>query len=883
MAEMDIPGNDLSLSRSARQQTLLRKRDLPLGDSTPTEDLSLSDKSLISLLDGKTYLGAPNLPLTPPSLPADSTISQEARQPASPRIPDERVEGATDATPALQIDTVTPNVTPSRAVALLRKQEAQNPIYLSMSSREESFTTAKEAQSSDEEKEKITSLTTLRVPKQRSPHSRTNSLSDGGKGSTSGSGHSTPKKRTTGGGKPLEFPSFDTQRDASWENSGRGLGKRAKDTSQEEKHRGDSDKPPTSSVHRGRGVHNEIEDTQETDNDPIIVKFAKDIGWLGPQEQHGGNAETQNRRFSVTSVNSTITIEAIVIDVPQQRRRTLRHIRKNESLRSSSLPVRRPRNRDPALLDSTEPQRRLSHKSARLSNQDRGSVASDTSLDPSAVSHRRKPKEEVIPVVVIPQRRSSLKGSARSSRNHSLARSTKSARRPTTAPNGGTASFDVVQRPRAMSESLPTRPKDLRTAFRKSGITAPRIPVRRSSLSAPTNRSNSRAASLTSNTLPFQPLPYETPFPITRPESQSGPVPPVVTVSTNGAPEGLPSASQVVEQPTHTPYVDDNAGQHSPLLPPLTPFQPSIQSLSPGPIEISEAKAVPFFAHNNESILIVEPSQPTSSRTHQSIRSQAPLRLDTDETVTPPAEMANTNVDSPLRNPRPPPKPPVSNSTGPSIAPVGPGKAHGTGTIGRRFGSLRRAISLKRRSELSPSITTHRVRNPKAGKDIDDSQQAFWRPRPFWDDIKDSEMDQCTGSRPQQPATNDQQDAKNDNTYVRNSLGIPQSKAILQAPISLIRRVSNRARVRNARPMNVSHVSLASSALSRRSRRNRHYVVPRLGVRLPRHPLKDMRDWMTRTRRQREEEKLEARRDELRKKIGVIVPVEDDNRHVGAV
>lgn len=862
MAEMDTPDNDLSIPRTARKQTFPRKQDLPFGDCTPTEGSSLSERSLVFLLDGKTCLGAPSLPLTPPSLPPDSTISYDTRQSTSPHIADNPLEGTTGATSALQVDTLTPNITLSRAATLPRTQEAQDPIYLSMSSREESFTTAREALSSDEEKEKM------------SPEC--------GNRSISGSGHSTPKQHTTGGTAPIDLATFDGQRDDIQGGNSRGLGKRMENPTQEGLQ---NYGPRVSSVYRG-DLRNSIQDTEVADRDPIIRKFADDIGWLDSQEKPGGTTESRNRRLSGTSVNSTITIEAIVIDVPQQKRRTLRHIRKNESLRSSSLPVRRPRNRDAIPSDSTETQRRLSHRSARLSNQDRGSTQSDMSLNPTAVSHRRKPLEEVIPVVVIPQRRSSLKGgSTRSSRNHSLTRSTNSARRPTTAPNGGTASFDVVQRrPRAMSESLPARPKDLRAEFRMSGITAPRIPVRRSSLSAPTSRNTSRAVSMTSNTQPFHPLPFERPLPITSPESAKDPAPPVVAMGSNGDPEGPPLLLQPGEH-THADesHVDDAAGFYSPLLPPLTPFQASIQSLSPGPIEISEAKAVPFFVHNNESILVVEPSQPTSSRTHQSIRSQPPLRLNTDETVTPPTEMVNATVDSPLRNPRPPPKPPVPNSVGTRRATTNFEQAQEVGTIGRRWGSLRRAISLKRQSDISPSITTHIVRNPKAGQDIDGSQQAFWRPRPFWDDVKDSDMDQCTCPRPPNPGTDGQQDTKNGTGFVSNSLGIPQSKVIFQAPISLIRRVSNRTRARNTRPMNISHISLASSTISRRSRRNRHYVVPRLGVRLPRYPLKDMREWMARTRRKREEEKLEARREELRKKIGVVVPIEDNNQHIGAI
>ena len=871
---MEFSGEGLSFPRSGRHKGVPRKRIPVFDDSTPTADISGSGQSMSY---EKTYLGARGLPLTPPSLPPDSTNSQDAPPPISPEVLNDHEETG-NATSTCQINTLTPDFTPPPVVTSL-KQEAQNPIYLSMSSREESFMTAKEAQSSDEEdgKMNLSKPTLLRAPKQRPPHPlRTNTLTDSSASGTDGSGHSTPRKRTTGRTEPRDTDSFD----GPWVGrQGGNCPRRGKDAGSTTsggvpRHIGDGTLPPSVRAHRGRDLRQRTQTTENTETCPTRQKFAADFGWLPSQAQQDASA---GRPLSGVSMTSTITIEAIVIDTPPQKRRTLRHIRKSESLRSVSLPLPRPSSRAPNASNNTETQHRLSHKSARLSNQDRGSIVSDTSLTPSAASHRQKPREEVIPVVVIPVRHSSLKGSARNSRNHSLARSTKSGKRPTTAPDAGTGSFDVSQRrPRAMSESFSARPRNLRALNRNSGTTAPRIPVRKSSLSAPTSRNNSRTASLTSSIQP----PREAPPPAAQVEPRKrAPRPPPITLRASGTTEDPPLATQAAEQNARASYpIGSNVRLHSPIAEPLTPFQPSIMSISPGPIEISEARAVPFFAHNNESILVVDSSQ-SSSRTRQPLHGQDPQRQpQVAESITPPLEVPVITVDSPLQNPRPPPKPPVSNSSARSdencVETLR--KTEDTGALGRRWGSLRRAMSLRRQSEVPSSFPTHQARNPKKGKTMDSEQQSFWRPRPFWDDVKDTDLDECTCSRRPKSVTNKQRDTNN-GSFVGNSLGIPQSQTILQGPVSLIRRVSTRAQRRNARQaqMNLSHVSLASS---RRSRRNRHYVIPRLGLRFPRYPVKDMREWVSRAMREREQEKLEARREQLRKKIGARVPIEDDNQ-----
>lgn len=894
MAGMGISGHTWSPPLSERyllgaHKSPPRKQGSNMSKSIPTMEHSGAGHGMSSLSAGKAYLGVLSLPLTPPSLPPDSQGDDPVS--VSSHLGDDHVEQRGDATPTYQFETLTPDVTPPRVVTFLRKQEALKPIHPSMSSREDSFTTAKEVMSSDEEGEKVNppNPTVLRPPKQRPHHPlRTNTLTDSVASRTDGSGDSTPRKRTTGKPEPRFFDSFDGQWNYQQEKIRRQLGEGTGTAPND-------GKPPVEGLRlpsrRGQGLRERVKVTRQTNNEPAVQKFAADIGWQDSNEQRARLGETQVRRLSGMSITSTI--EAIVIDSPPQKRRTLRHTRKNASLRSASLPVPQTGNRSLPLLEGAGVQRRLSHKSARLSNQDRSSIASDMSLGPSVTSHRQKPVEEVIPVVVIPQRRSSLRTPTCSSRNHSLTRSTKSARRPTTAPDVGTGPFDIPpRRRRTMSESFPTMPTDWRASNRRSrSITGrPKIPARRSSLSAPTTRDNSRAVSLTSDIPVFQSPSHEAPAPPKEPESQKAPTSLAITLDASCTPNDPPKGFQVAERRGHTFHhtQDDNARPHSPLLPPLTPFQPSIQSLSPGPIEISEARAVPFFAHNNESILVVERGPPADFRAYQPyqpLHNKAPnSKLNTTQPQTPPSETPVVTVDSPLRNPRTPPKPPVSGASEAQNNPEASKKIEDGSSLGRRWGSLKRAVSLRRQSELSASLDTRRVRNPKAGKDVDSKEQPFWRPRPFWDDVKDSSPDECTCSHTPRPAIEGQYDGinNNSNAFVGNSLGIPQSKSIFQGPVSLIRRVSNRARSRNSRQMNMSHVSLASSMLSRRSRRNRHYVVPGLQVRLPLYPLKDMRQWLSQARRQREEEKLEARRDQLRKKI-TRVPIADNDQTIFTV
>jgi hypothetical protein len=302
-------------------------------------------------------------------------------------------------------------------------------------------------------------------------------------------------------------------------------------------------------------------------------------------------------------------------------------------------------------------------------------------------------------------------------------------------------------------------------------------------------------------------------------------------------------------------------------------------------VEISEARAVPFFSHNNESILVVERGPQAVTRPAATAAAMplagVPMDYYRGQRTPEPQNEDAVLVDSPLRNPRSPPKPPVTNA-----AQNGRGQAEtgqNGGTMVRRWSSLRRALSSRRNSEdtFSSALVIHHPKNPKAGKEIDSKQQPFWRPRPFWDDVngRESDLDDGNASRSQNPTTTTEARDVNGNTYIGNSLGIPQNKVIFHGPLSLIRRMSNRSRHRAARDVNISHVSLASTILSQHSHRMHRLVIPGLRLELPFISLKKMQERIRRTRRQREEERLEARRENLRRQIGPRVPIDDAGHH----
>ncbi|KAF2002179.1 hypothetical protein P154DRAFT_431533 [Amniculicola lignicola CBS 123094] len=232
-----------------------------------------------------------------------------------------------------------------------------------------------------------------------------------------------------------------------------------------------------------------------------------------------------------------------------------------------------------------------------------------------------------------------------------------------------------------------------------------------------------------------------------------------------------------------------------------TPFS----QISDTPIEVSEATAVSIYPHNNHSLLVVQ--HPTRSNTfpldgyetHALTELTYGMNLPTSylseerqshekvpeqpeqpsqprvmvEPSTPPMQIilpAHGAVDSPLKNPRQAPEPPVFMVIPPTpaaelerqLAPSLPGPPkHSDSHPQRRLSLVQRA---RRYSEtvISPFLARsssqrsryasdpHAHRNPQVPtvSDEEGTLHPFWRPRGFWDGFEDSDSESDDGVLP---------------------------------------------------------------------------------------------------------------------------------------
>ncbi|MCJ1371045.1 hypothetical protein MMC20_002260 [Loxospora ochrophaea] len=525
---------------------------------------------------------------------------------------------------------------------------------------------------------------------------------------------------------------------------------------------------------------------QKSNNSPpraSTERFAEQIEW--PMDDDNATStrlrDIDNRRLSQASGTSTI-IEAMVLDSPPQRRRTLRHTKKEGSLRAASSPTS---GSNRSSLVSNDLSHRLVHRNTKLPDRaNRASIGSDTSTSVGSGLGRSRP--ERIPVVVIPERRSSLKSSSsdskRNSRNLSLNSTRRQPSRPTTAPEDGVDFFGSKGRDRrTMSDSLP-KPVLFRPERRKGPESSPKIPTRSSSLSAPTSRNVSRTTSLTSASLrnhntqleqspqeqDHQQLPIQRPSP---PEITKSQTPPTIELPDDQSPPN----------PSHDPSTPNPESLHPPRSSLVTPFSiASGLSSTPGTFEVSEATAINIYPHNNHSILIVQ-QLPISNHnsSHPSERTavlaeNANISLTTPPTpsyltVSPTPSDLPTAINqtlplapSPLRTPRDPPilpavalipptpandpdQHPCPTNINTSSRPTSSSSA--TPSIRHR---VKRALSTPRRyseSFIAPlirSLTLGRtIRRPSVADDsADNALHPFWRPSGFWNDLEDSDEEE---------------------------------------------------------------------------------------------------------------------------------------------
>ena len=360
---------------------------------------------------------------------------------------------------------------------------------------------------------------------------------------------------------------------------------------------------------RGRSLRERLEESRRVESRPSTEKFARDIGWSHKMRSPEMKEQIQSWRLS--DLSTTSTIEAIVVDTIPMRQQTLRHSRKHDSLRSASSPI--PQSNRSSLLSNPDSPHRLVHKRGKLNNTNRWSVGSEVSGTLSfSSSNAGQPKTEVIRVAVIPERKSSLKSSSHSSNRHSLSQSVSSEERRSSLADHKSPDSDIetpFRKYRTISDSIPAGPSFAERG--RDGLYAPpSIPARSSSLSASTTRSHSRANSITSEHLRVRRQAAEDDLRQTLERMDS-----------------KLKAARVKSQPLQ---VDPTVLQADPevelwenLRPPSTHHtllsQPSILSASPGPVEMGQARAVNLFPHNNHSLQLIEQHPVQESRAVQEL------------------------------------------------------------------------------------------------------------------------------------------------------------------------------------------------------------------------------------------------------------------------
>lgn len=648
---------------------------------------------------------------------------------------------------------------------------------------------------------------------------------------------------------------------------------------------------------RATSLRERLDEARGVPRSPSVDKFASIIGWNEGVEHQGEEKSLESKRWSI--VSTTSTVEAIVVEKsPLTRNRgTLRHVSKNDSLRSASSPF--PSSNRNSVQTTSESPHRLVHKTARLSNVNRRSFGSDVSRSMSLGSNVPAPKPEVIKVAVIPERGSSLQGSTSSSRRHSASASAISIPLQVKKRSDSTS---TTRRQRNMSETT-DRGRDRYYPPQAP----PHIPVRASSLSAPTSRSTSRANSVSSDHFSVERKNAERDLRTTleRMESENliislhslsvasshspitdAPLPNIHAMVTvprsdpeqherNGSLSGTSMLQRVTSShseikaydfapnaepyPTHLVPGTKEWAELRPTSVLHTPFsQPSFMSASP---EISEAKAINLFPHNNHSVQLIEPFVPVEeSRAVQEVRFGDIGEL---------SALPQRYVDSPLRNPRQPPQPPRLQLFPPtSHYQVADQTISNDSSPVKRLDSFRNRPSLTGRARndsfgksLLRTVSLKNTQNKKADQDLDPKDNPFWRPRAFWDVQESHTMEP-------------RQQVSQERGVVQNSLGLPSQRGTVTGPVGLMHRISERRRHRKQVVKQSSYGSL------RRIRAGKKlFKIPGLGVQLQFIGFRDIQDHFSRRGQVREELKRQKRQESLRKSIGTTVTPQSDSRY----
>ncbi|CAO1605552.1 hypothetical protein XANCAGTX0491_009066 [Xanthoria calcicola] len=491
------------------------------------------------------------------------------------------------------------------------------------------------------------------------------------------------------------------------------------------------DKHSASPVAPSLSLRHSVDHTRKTPTRTSTENSAEKIQW--PLKDDLSNferklAEVDNKRFSQISGTSTI-VEAMVFNAPPERRRTLRHSSKVADLASATTQA----NRDSQNLSDRSHRRLLRHSKSPNGGQrpSFASVTGDPSDGTTLPSIRR---QETIP----------------------------QSSRPTTAPEESGGYFDAVQpRRRIVSAHVATSPpkEDGKPSTRK---TRPTNAPYDASSSIPTSRHVSRATSSASARV-------DSTSPPARQQSQ-------IDYPINETPNAR------MTSPDEESNGDWSALRFRSSL--VTPFSlRSARSSTPGILEVNEATAISIYPHTNKSILVVQhaPQRDSEPAEHSAIiASNAKFAIPAGSVQPPVIHRPRELLESPLQNPRSPPLPPDLKIIPPTPAnaielpkpdhqepPIPP-----QDTPKRRLSNrVKRVLSTRRYSEAfaaplirSMSLSSRRNtvnggvgRRASTGIDPNRNLHPFWRPRAFWDDRGDSDSDSDFG---------------NDGPLVGNSLGM---------------------------------------------------------------------------------------------------------------
>ncbi|KAL9099386.1 MAG: hypothetical protein Q9163_005106 [Psora crenata] len=478
-------------------------------------------------------------------------------------------------------------------------------------------------------------------------------------------------------------------------------------------------------------------------------QFTEQTQWPRKDDDRDVDAEirlAEEKRLSQVSTNSTV-VAAMVLDCPPRRRRTLRHTGKILDVNTSdTAPIRSNR----TSVNSTR--RSLGHQDRNMRGVNEGMHNSSTAgISDGASKIMARQRDD--PLIVLPDRRSSLPSSAESTKRLSKTFSVISQQqssRPTTAPEEAKSYFDMPRRDRravsvVLQQARPLKPED-----NVNGELASPPLSQLSPRSAPTSTARSTASG-TSGGIIAHYVPTS---------------PPIHWHST------LTSLDpHEVQEPISDPAVVGDWSAFRPAH--FTPFSlRSAQSSTPGTLEVNEATALTIHPHTNKSILVIQEiarvDKTKPKEKSAVIADNASIAIP--GTLTPPIHQRSPPrqmTDSPLQNPREPPQPPdfikVIPPTPANVplasedTPTGRNPSTRTKRMSAPITSIKRAFSARRRYSESFGLSLPRTlsrRNSTSHHRFslidedegDDRLHPLWRPRRNFDGSEGSGSEREVGN-----------------------------------------------------------------------------------------------------------------------------------------